>query len=136
MTAAAKTALNAASHATSHAASHSAPPSRKAYYFYALSVSIALVASAVLVTVMANGQTVEPKAPAAPSASPTAASTVRYSAKDIDRAFNFMDANQDGVISREEAARFRNVARHFDEADTNKDNVLSHTEFSSALNRP
>jgi len=47
-----------------------------------------------------------------------------------------MDANQDGIISREEAARFRNVARYFDEADTNKDNTLSPTEFSSALNRP
>lgn len=115
---------------------HARSSNRTAYYFYALSVVIALVASALLVAVIANAQAVEPKAPAAPPAAPMAASTVRHSAKDIDRAFRFMDANQDGIISREEAARFRNVARYFDEADTNKDNTLSPTEFSSALNRP
>ena len=115
-----------------------ASSNRKAYYFYALSAAVALVVSAVLVAVISNAQAVEPKAPAAASASmpPVAASTVRYSAKDINRAFNFMDANHDGIISRDEAAGFRAVARHFDAADTNKDNALSPTEFSTALNRP
>lgn len=115
---------------------YAASSNRRAYYFYVASVVIALVASAVLVAVMANAQAVEPKVTAAPPAVPTTSSTVRYSAKDIDRAFNFMDANQDGIISRKEAASFRNVAKYFDQADTNKDNALSHAEFSSALNRP
>lgn len=122
--------------AASRNAPHAAPSNRKGYYLYGLSVLIALVASAVLVAVIANAHAVEPKVPAAAAAVPVATSTVRYSAKDIDRAFNFMDANQDGIISREEAARFRNVAKYFDAADTNKDNALSPGEFSSGLNRP
>ncbi len=133
----------AAPRPASRSASKAPASERRAYVLYVASVLIALAASAVLVAVVA--QAAEPAAPpplaAAPGVStstavPVATSTVRYSAKDIDRAFTFMDANQDGIISREEAARFRNVARHFDEADTNKDNALSPAEFSSALNRP
>lgn len=46
-----------------------------------------------------------------------------------------MDANKDGKVSRQEAAGFRNVAKHFDAADTNKDGTLSLIEFGNALNR-
>lgn len=60
----------------------------------------------------------------------------RYSATDIERAFNFMDANKDRQLSRQEAAGFRQVAKYFDAADTNKDGVLSLSEFGNALNRP
>ena len=114
--------------------------SRRATYFYVASVVIALAASAVLVALLANAQAAEPippdPQPVAPQSVAMAPSTVRYSAKDIERAFNFMDANQDGMISRQEAAGFRNVAKYFDAADTNKDNALSPEEFASALNRP
>ena len=133
----------AASRPASRSASKAPASKRKAYYFYVASVLIALAASAVLVAVIA--QTAEPAvrprsaaAPGVPTSTAVAVvtATPRYSAKDIDRAFNFMDANQDGIISREEAARFRNVAKYFDAADTNKDNALSPGEFSSGLNRP
>ncbi len=60
----------------------------------------------------------------------------RYSATDIERVFNFMDADKNGQLSRQEAAGFRNVAKYFDAADTNQDGVLSLLEFSNALNRP
>ena len=124
---------------------------RKAYYTYLLCVLAALAAAAVLVSAEANAQTADgtvpaasqaassPAAPAAfsiPSASPTTAKSPRYSATEIARAFNFMDANKDGKISREEAAGFRNVARHFDAADTSKDGALSLEELANALNRP
>ena len=59
----------------------------------------------------------------------------KYSAAEIERAFNFMDANKDGKVSRQEAAGFRNVAKHFDAADTDKDGTLSLREFGNALNR-
>lgn len=76
-------------------------------------------------------------APAASAAPPTPVNTApRYSAKDIMRAFGFIDANKDGKISRQEASGFRNVAKYFDAADTNKDGALSLEEFGSALNRP
>ena len=141
--------ITASRHAPAKA-SNAVPPNRKAYYFYLASVLIALTASAVLVAVIAHAQTAEPILAAQPAAttapaqaaagpavsSPAAVAAPRYSAKDIDRAFVFMDANSDGLISRQEAAGFRSVAKYFDAADTNLDNALSLREFSSALNRP
>lgn len=113
---------------------------RVAYYFYVFWVLAALAASAVLISTDANAQAADGAAPAAssPASSPSQSSATppRYSATEIERAFNFMDAHKDGKISREEAAGFRNVARHFDAADTNQDNALSLEEFGNALNRP
>lgn len=58
-----------------------------------------------------------------------------YTASNIALAFNYIDANRDGQLSREEAAGFRGVARNFDAADTNKDGSLSRQEFENAMNR-
>lgn len=60
----------------------------------------------------------------------------RYSVTNIERAFNFMDANKDGQLSRQEAAGFRQVAKYFDAADTDRDGMMSLAEFGSAMNRP
>lgn len=106
-----------------------------AYSFYVVCVMAALAAAMVLISADANAQTADGAAPAASSSQDTA-KPPRYSATEIGRAFNFMDTNKDGGISREEAAGFRNVVRHFDAADTNKDNALSLQEFGEALNRP
>ena len=51
----------------------------------------------------------------------------------ISEAFKRLDANGDGLISREEAAPARGVAKHFDQADTNRDGSLSAAEFESAM---
>lgn len=69
----------------------------------------------------------------APTPSVTAAAP-RYSASNLAMAFNYMDANRDGKVSREEAAGFRGVAKNFDRADTNHDNILSRGEFDRAMN--
>jgi EF hand len=95
---------------------------RRAYWLYFAFAVAALAASTVLVAVESGAQTAASVAP-------------RYSAKDIARAFSFIDANKDGSISRAEAASFRNVAKHFDAADANKDGALSTEEFSNALER-
>lgn len=58
-----------------------------------------------------------------------------YTASNIALAFNYIDANKDGQLSREEAAGFRGVAKNFDAADTNKDGSLSRQEFENAMNR-
>lgn len=73
------------------------------------------------------------QAPASPLAS-SPASAPRYTASDLQQAFNFMDANRDNKVSREEASAFRGVARHFDQADADKDGVLSRSEFDAAMN--
>lgn len=129
--------------------------SRNGYWFYRGSVTLATAFAAVLITTCAHGQdaaappggvnpaatktAVTPAPAAAPASTPTAQATQpvqKYSSRDIQRAFGFLDTNQDGQISREEASRFRNIAKHFDAADVDKSNTLSLQEFGAALNRP
>lgn len=136
---------------TPHDAAHHPAPSRfAAYWFYLGYVALAMASAAVLVGTCARAQPVQlaqstqstpPAEPAdlapapevvkpeAPKAAP------KYSAKDVERVFAFIDANKDNKISREEASGFRNIAKYFDAADTNKDNSLSFEEFGNALNR-
>lgn len=95
--------------------------------------------TASLLAMAGHAQTPAPEVPAAPqvqAAPATATAAPRYAAADIERAFSFMDANKNGKVSREEAAGFRNVAKHFSAADTNQDQALSLEEFASAMNRP
>ncbi len=58
----------------------------------------------------------------------------KYAARDLARAFAWLDSDQDGNLSRSEAARVTNVARYFDAADTNHDTMLSRQEFDNAMN--
>jgi hypothetical protein len=77
----------------------------------------------------------EPAAVATPAPAVSAVPAgPRYSASNLQQAFNYMDANHDGKLSREEAAGFRGVAKYFDRADTNHDHFLSREEFERAMN--
>lgn len=102
-------------------------------WLYAGALLMALTAASALLAMRAQAQTPEPAAAAPEQAAPSPAAP-KYAAKDMALAFNYMDANKDGKVSREEAAGFRGVARHFDEADTSRDGFLSREEFESALN--
>ena len=98
---------------------------------------LAIPAAALLLALSARAQVADTPAAAAPSHAASAEATApapRYAAADLQQAFNFMDANRDGKISREEAAGFRGVARHFDQADADKDGFLSRGEFDAAMN--
>lgn len=88
--------------------------------------------TAVLLSQTAHAQVVPSTTTDNPQAS--AVAPPRYAAADLKRAFNFMDDNHDGKISREEASRFRGVAKNFDRADTNHDGFLSREEFGKAMN--
>jgi Ca2+-binding EF-hand superfamily protein len=48
----------------------------------------------------------------------------------IEAAFSKADANNDGKLSKDEAAKLPAVAAKFDELDKNKDGVLSLEEFA------
>lgn len=115
----------------SAATSSKTMPSRfSASYFCLRGMMLTLtVAAAALFAMSAQAQTAEPATKIAATST-----TPKYAASDIALALKFMDANKDGKISREEAAGFRNVAKHFDEADANRDNALSREEFENALN--
>ena len=118
-------------------------PSRfRASHLSGYEIIFTVIAALALFTMSLQAQAAEPSPSAVPQTSPvkplTTPSAVttapKYAAQDLERAFDFMDANHDGRISREEAAAFPGVAKHFDEADTNKDNFLSREEFNSAMN--
>lgn len=89
--------------------------------------SVALFATLSLGTVMAlHAQTPQ-------TGGETARTKSRWTTAQISQAFKHLDANGDGLISREEAAPARGVARHFDQADTNHDGALSGGEFEAAM---
>lgn len=96
----------------------------------------AIPAAALLLALGARAQSAGLPAAAAPASSAAAgqAAAPRYSASELQQAFDFMDANRDGKISRAEAAGFRGVARYFDQADTDQDGFLSRSEFGAAMN--
>ena len=128
---------------------------KRKHQFQLWASMLTLTAAAAIFATSAHAQPLEPEAasrsapaliqnpvtptivttPALPSASATPA-TRKYAAQDVERAFNFLDSNRDGKISRAEAAGFKNIAKHFDAADVNKDNFLSKEEFDNALNAP
>jgi hypothetical protein len=118
------------------------PVHSSSWYFFGFAAMLSLSAGAALFAMRAQAQTAAAPAAAAaqtqaePPATPASATpAAKYSAKDLERAFSFMDANKDAKVSRDEAASFRNVAKHFDEADTDKDQMLSPEEFENAMNR-
>lgn len=54
-------------------------------------------------------------------------------AQEMDAAFKRADVNQDGRLSRQEAARFPVLEQRFDQIDTNRDQAVSREEFEEAL---
>lgn len=115
---------------------------------YTWAMMLTVSAAAALFAMSAHAQNAAASAPApsqaasqqvaqpatAASAAETPPPAPRYPAPELERAFNFMDGDHDGKLSREEASGFRGVAKHFDQADTNKDNFLSREEFDKAMN--
>jgi hypothetical protein len=90
-----------------------------------------LLACLTSVALAAVAQTTAPTAPTAPAATPKA--TAAPSAKDkasMEVAFSRADANGDGKVSKEEAARMPAISSKFEELDGNKDGGLSMDEFS------
>ncbi len=56
-------------------------------------------------------------------------------AKRVDKAFEKLDADKDGRISRAEAAKGPRLSRTFDKIDADKDGYVSRAELTAALER-
>ena len=65
----------------------------------------------------------------------TGAALAADKAKDKDPGFNKLDANNDGYISRSEAAKNPYLAKRFKEADKNGDGKLSRTEYLTVMTK-
>jgi len=64
----------------------------------------------------------------------TGAALAADKAKD-DPGFNKLDANNDGYLSRSEAAKNPYLAKRFKEADKNGDGKLSRTEYLAVMTK-
>lgn len=58
-----------------------------------------------------------------------AADDKQAKAKDAEPGFNVLDKDNDGYVTRAEAARDKDLMKKFKEADGNKDGKLSRTEY-------
>ena len=52
-----------------------------------------------------------------------------------DPGFNALDKNNDGYLSRTEAAKNPELRKHFKQADTNGDGKLSRTEYLAVMTK-
>ena len=80
--------------------------------------AVTLASLALGTPVLAQAQAPAPMAQQQPGDKPAA-----------EAAFKRADTNQDGKLSKEEAARLPAIAAKFDELDKNKDGALSMDEF-------
>ncbi|MDI1236809.1 MAG: EF-hand domain-containing protein [Polaromonas sp.] len=92
--------------------------------------SVALLAALTVgAALVAHAQGTAPGTPSTQSASPQSGPP----SQEVGAAFIRADANKDGKLSRQEAARFPAVEQRFDQIDTNKDSHVSREEFEIAL---
>jgi hypothetical protein len=63
---------------------------------------------------------------------PAIAPVLSADAGNVDDFFRRYDTNNDGVVSREEAAQDPDLMRVFERADANRDGVLTRAEFQDA----
>lgn len=68
-----------------------------------------------------------------PAATRTSEAAPRLTVAQVQQAFQTIDANRDGAISRAEVSAFPRIERHFDRLDANRDGAVSPAEFEQAL---
>ena len=68
-----------------------------------------------------------------PPAAADAQSKLRLSSAQVQQAFQYIDSNRDGRLSRTEVGVFPRVERYFERMDSNNDGSISPAEFETAL---
>ena len=95
--------------------------------------------SAVLVGVALAGaaRAQSPQTPATQQGTPPAAAQqqpkLRLTTAQVQQAFQHIDSNQDGKLSRAEVSVFPRIDKHFERIDVNRDGHVSPAEFGEAL---
>ena len=99
--------------------------------------SVALFATVLVSMALATSGRAQTATPPVPSLSaPQAAdkaSKMKLSAAQVQQAFQQIDKNRDGSLSRSEVSVFPRIERHFERMDVNGDGKLSPTEFEDAV---
>lgn len=84
----------------------------------------------------ARGQSLSPAAEATPQREAVQQrdpARMRLSSAQVQQAFQHIDTNHDGSLSRTEVSVFPRIERHFERIDINHDGVVSPAEFDQAL---
>lgn len=79
----------------------------------------------------ANAQT--SATPPADDKRPREVAQMRLSSAQVQQAFQHIDSNRDGSLSRAEVGVFPRIERHFERIDSNRDGAISPSEFETAL---
>lgn len=102
--------------------------------------SVMLFSTVLTCTVLAASARVQAQVPApVPAAAAVEAvagdaqSKLRLSSAQVQQAFQHIDRNRDGRLSRAEVGIFPRVERHFERIDSNRDGSISPAEFEEAL---
>ena len=64
---------------------------------------------------------------------PREVAQMRLSSAQVQQAFQHIDTNRDGSLSRAEVGVFPRIERHFERIDANRDGSISPAEFETAL---
>lgn len=74
-----------------------------------------------------------PISPPADDKRPRDVAQMRLSSAQVQQAFQHIDSNRDGNLSRGEVGVFPRIERHFERIDVNRDGTISPAEFEQAL---
>ena len=102
--------------------------------------SVMLFSAALVSLILAGAAKAQTPAAMAPMETANAAvpasdaqARMRLSSAQVQQAFQHIDSNRDGRLTRAEVSVFPRVERHFERIDTNRDGTISPAEFEEAL---
>jgi Ca2+-binding EF-hand superfamily protein len=92
-----------------------------------------LVTTLVVGAALAWSSRAQTGAPPADDKRPREVAQMRLSSAQVQQAFQHIDSNRDGALSRVEIRVFPRIERHFERIDANRDGTISPAEFETAL---
>lgn len=95
--------------------------------------TLMLVATLVVGAALAWSARAQSATPPPDDKRPREVAQMRLSSAQVQQAFQHIDSNRDGNLSRGEVGVFPRIERHFERIDANRDGTVSPAEFETAL---